>query len=131
MRVGVRSDDRVCRVGYPGLAKAAPAYGLTEKELEARLGEFNPVERVGVLAKAGVPALLIHRDQHQVVPLKVNSAEFVARYRAAGAGGKVKLIVAKGQGHNYWEGVFRCQELVDFAIARAWAGKEAKGQGKD
>jgi hypothetical protein len=40
----------------------------------------------------------------------------------------VKLIVAKGQGHNFWEGFFRCQELVDFAIARAKAGKEAKGK---
>src|SRR5262245_62979291 len=44
---------------YPGVAKAAPAYGLT-KGLEARLAELNPVERVGALAKARVPALLIH-----------------------------------------------------------------------
>src|SRR6185369_12371798 len=41
---------------YPGLAKAAPAYGLTAKELESRLGDLNPIERVGVLAKARVPA---------------------------------------------------------------------------
>jgi 6-phosphogluconolactonase len=114
---------------YPGLAKAAPAYGLTTKELEARLGEFNPVERVATLAKAGVPAFLIHGDEDKVVPLKENSAEFAARYKAEGAGGLVKLIVAKGQGHNYWEGFFRCQELIDFAIARARAGKEAKGKG--
>ena len=109
---------------YPGLAKAAPAYGLTAKDLEARLGEFNPVERVGVLAKARVPALLIHGDEDKVVPLKENSAEFAARYKAEGAEGAVKLIVAKGQGHNYWEGFFRCQELVDFAVARAKAGQD-------
>ena len=72
---------------YPGLAKAAPAYGLTAKELEARLGEFNPIERVGVLAKVRVPVLLIHGDEDRVVPLKENSAEFVARYRAPGAEG--------------------------------------------
>ena len=36
---------------YPGLDKAAPAYGLTPEELEARLGELNPIERVGVLAE--------------------------------------------------------------------------------
>src|SRR5207248_5521823 len=41
---------------YPGLAKAAAAYGLTPKQLEARLGARNPIERVVVLAKAGPPA---------------------------------------------------------------------------
>lgn len=116
---------------YPGLAKAAPAYGLTAKELETRLGELNPIERIGVLAKARVPALLIHGDEDKVVPLKENSAEFVVRYKAEGAEGLVKLIVAKGQGHNYWEGFFRCQELIDFTIAQARAGKETKGKGKE
>jgi hypothetical protein len=43
----------------------------------------------------------------------------------------VKLVVAKGQGHNYWEGFFRCQELIDFTIAQARAGKEVKGTGKE
>lgn len=107
---------------YPGLAQAAPAYKLTPQELEARLAEHNPIESVAALAKAKVPALFIHGDEDKVVPLKENSAEFVARYKAAGAGDAVTLIVAKGQGHNYWEGFFRCQELVDFAIARAREG---------
>jgi 6-phosphogluconolactonase len=115
---------------YPGLAKAAPAYGLTAKELEARLCHHNPIERVGLLAKSRVPALLIHGDEDKVVPLKENSAEFAARYKAEGAERLVKLIVAKGQGHNYWEGFFRCQELIDFTIEQARAGKEAKGKGK-
>jgi 6-phosphogluconolactonase len=116
---------------YPGLKKAAPAYDLTAKELEARLSEFNPIERVGILAKARVPALLIHGDGDKVVPLKENSAEFVTRYKAERAEDAVKLIVATGQGHNYWEGFFRCQDLIDFTIAQARAGKEAKTSGKD
>lgn len=116
---------------YPGLARSAPAYGLTTKELESRLATLNPIERVGHLATAKVPALLIHGDEDKTVPLKENSAEFVARYKGEGAEGIVKLIVAKGQGHNYWEGFFRCQELVDFAIARARAGKQPKTEGKD
>jgi dipeptidyl aminopeptidase/acylaminoacyl peptidase len=115
---------------YPGLAKAAPAYGLTAGELDARLGEHNPIEQVGLLVKARVPALLIHGDEDKVVPLKENSAAFAARYEAAGAGGLVRLIVARGQGHNYWEGFFRCRELVDFTIARARAGKEVTAKGK-
>ena len=109
---------------YPGLEKAAPAYGLTPAQLEARLEEFNPIARVGVLAERRVPTFLIHGDQDTVVPLGANSAEFVARYKAAGAADAVTLIVAKGQGHNYWEGFFRCKELIEFAIERARAGME-------
>jgi pimeloyl-ACP methyl ester carboxylesterase len=107
---------------YPGLDKAAPAFGLTAEQLKARLAEFNPIDRVGVLASRHIPVLIIHGDIDKVVPLKENSAELLTRYKAAGAGDDVSLIVAKGQGHNFWEGFFRCQPLVDFAIARARAG---------
>lgn len=109
---------------YPKLTNAAPAYQLTPGELEAQLAEHNPIERVGVLAKAKVPVLFVHGDQDTVVPLKENSAEFAARYRAAGAEDLVSLLVIEGQGHNFWEGFFRCQELIDFAIARARAGAQ-------
>jgi dipeptidyl aminopeptidase/acylaminoacyl peptidase len=107
---------------YPGLAIAAPAYGLTPDELQARQVEHNPIERVAILAQAKIPAFFIHGDVDDVVPLKQNSAEFVARYKAAGAEDAVTLIVAEGQGHSFWEGFFRCQELIDFAIARAQEG---------
>ena len=107
---------------YPGLAKAAPAFGMTPEQLDEALETLNPIERVGVLAELRVPALFIHGDIDEVVPLAENSAAFVDRYRSAGAGDAVTLIVAEGQGHNYWEGFFRCRELVDFAIARARAG---------
>ena len=109
---------------FPGLDKAAPAYDLTVGQLKARLAELNPIERVGVLAQRRIPALFIHGDDDKVVPLKENSAEFVARYQAAGAADSVTLIVAKGQGHNYWEGFFHCRELVDFAIRRARTGEK-------
>ncbi len=107
---------------YPTLDKVAPAYNLTLAQLKAQLAELNPSERIGVLARDRVPAFLIHGDDDKVVPLKENSAEFVAKYRAAGAGQSVTLIVAPGQGHNFWEGFFRCRPLVDFAIDRAYAG---------
>lgn len=107
---------------YPGIAKAAAAYELTPEQLTAQVKELNPIERIDALAKAKIPAFLIHGDEDKVVPLKENSAEFVARYEAAGVKDSVKLVVAKGQGHNFWEGFFQSQELVDFAIARAKAG---------
>ena len=75
-----------------------------------------------MLAKAKVPVALIHGDVDKVVPLKENSAELVRRYQAEGAGDLVKLIVLEGQGHNMFEGFFRSQPLVDFAIAKAKEG---------
>jgi hypothetical protein len=32
-----------------------------------------------------------------------------------------RLVTPKG--HSFWEGFFRCQELVDFLIARAKGGR--------
>ena len=107
---------------YPGLDNAAPAYGMSAKELGERLAENNPIERVASLAKARVPVFIIHGDVDTVVPLKENSAELLRRYKAEGAEASVKLVVAENQGHNFWEGFFRCQELVDFAIERAREG---------
>ncbi len=91
--------------------------------LKEKLEELNPINRIDVLARSKVPAFLIHGDEDKVVPLKENSAAFVERYRKAGKADAVTLIVAKGQGHNFWEGFFRCQSLVDFVIARAKAAK--------
>ncbi len=110
---------------YPGVAKAAPAYGLKADELEARLSENNPIERVSLLAKPKVPVFIIHGDDDKIVPIKENSAELAARYEAAGAKDAVTLLVAKGQGHSFWEGFFRCPELIEFAIARARSGAAA------
>lgn len=107
---------------YPSIARAAGAYGMTAAELEAKASELNPIERVPILAKAKIPVFIIHGDDDKVVPLKENSQTFVEHYKAAGAEDKAQLVVAKGQGHNFWVGFFQCQELVDFAIARAKDG---------
>lgn len=107
---------------YPGAANAAGAYGLSAEELLARVAELSPVERIDVAAKAGVPVCIIHGDVDTVVPLEPNSGRVKARYEEAGRGDLVRLIVAPGQGHNYWEGFFRCEELADFLVERARAG---------
>jgi len=109
---------------YPGIDKAAPAYGLSPEDLAARASELCPIERIDVAAKAGVPFWIIHGDGDGKVPLEPNSARLKSRYDAVGRGDLVTLVVAKGQGHSMWEGFFRCQELVDFLIARAKAGGE-------
>jgi len=104
---------------YPGVAKAAPAYGLSPEQLEARATDLCPIERIDVAARAGVPFCIIHGDDDKVVPLGPNSAELKKRYEAAGRGDLVTLNVAQGQGHSFWEGFFHCQPLVDFLIDRA------------
>ena len=107
---------------YPKIENAAPAYGITPDELTKRNSELNPIERIDVLAKAKIPVTIIHGDEDVVVPLKDNSQELQLRYERAGEGALVNLIVVKGQGHNFWEGFFKEQQLVDFAIKQARLG---------
>ena len=115
---GIAGIYPVCNLAsYPGLKRAAGAYGMTAEELKAKLAEHNPVDRLAPLAKAKVPILHIHGDRDRTVPLEANSALIGKRYAALG--GPVKIDVIKGQGHNMWKGWFQSQELTDFMIARA------------
>jgi hypothetical protein len=104
---------------YPGLDKACGAYGLTAAELGAGLVRYNPMERLGSLARAKVPIFHIHGDVDVTVPLEKNSGELARRYRALG--GRMELVVPAGQGHNMWPGFFECKELVEFVIQHARA----------
>ena len=107
---------------YPGAEGAAGAYGLTPADLLAKVDELCPVEKIDVAARAGIPVCIIHGDIDVVVPLEPNSGRLKARYEALGKGDLVELIVAEGQGHNFWEGFFHCQKLVDFLIEKASEG---------
>jgi pimeloyl-ACP methyl ester carboxylesterase len=108
----------VCNLtSYPGLAKAAPAYGYDEAQLADQLVLHNPVERLEPLARAAVPILHLHGDQDEIVPLAENSAALADRYRRHG--GAMRIIIIEGQGHDYWPGWFQSRELVDFIIAHA------------
>ena len=108
----------VCNLtSYPGLDKAAPAYGLETAGLQAQLAQHNPVDRLEALARARVPFFAIHGDVDKVVPLELNSGLMKTRYDALG--GAMQLIVPPGQGHNMWPGFFQCQELVDFVRTHA------------
>lgn len=113
---------------YPGLTKAAVAYGLSPEQLTAQAADLCPIERIDVAARAEVPFCIVHGDDDKVVPLGPNSAELKKRYEAAGKGDLVTLIVAPGQGHSFWEGFFHCQPLVDFLIARAKGQPVASGE---
>jgi pimeloyl-ACP methyl ester carboxylesterase len=108
----------VCDIAsYPGVAEAASAYAMQPKELQARLAEHNPIDRLAPLAKAGVPLFAIHGDHDTLVPLAANSAMLKTRYTALG--GPMQVLVEPGQGHSMWPGFFQCEQLVDFVKTHA------------
>lgn len=109
---------------YPGLEKAAPSYELSVDELTAQLDKQNPIARIEPLIKARTPIFIIHGDVDELVPIEPNSAALAEKFKAAGAGDCVTLLVNKGQGHNFDESFFKCQELVDFAIKQAREGAQ-------
>jgi pimeloyl-ACP methyl ester carboxylesterase len=110
---------------YPGIEKAAAAYALSTADLDNQSATLNPISSVHRLAKAKLPIFIIHGDQDQVVPLAENSAAVAKIYAENDAAAQINLEVVRGQGHNYWEGFFRSQSLVDFVIKQAKAGTTA------
>ncbi len=111
----------VCNVAsYPGVAKAAGAFELSADDLQTRLAELNPIDRLENLAKARVPLFAIHGDVDTVVPLEANSGLMKERYEKLG--GAMQLIVPRGQGHNMWNGFFECAELVQFVKVHSGVG---------
>jgi pimeloyl-ACP methyl ester carboxylesterase len=99
---------------YPGLTRAAPAYGMTADQLRASLDRHNPVERLKPLAEIKVPILHLHGDEDKIVPLDLNSGELVRRYTALG--GAADLHVVRGKGHEEVDEFFRSRRLVDFFV---------------
>ena len=129
----IRNTDKVAGIAgiypvfdlttYPGMKRAAPAYKMSEKDLAAAIKQHNPIEKVGTLAKAKIPVFIIHGDVDKVVPIKQNSARVVKIYKNTPRAERlVKLEVVEGQGHNFFEGFFTSQKLVDFTIEHAKAG---------
>ena len=102
---------------YPGLAKAAGAYGIPPEELAASLREHNPIDNLRPLAGAGIPLLILHGDGDALVPLAANSAVAAQRYRALG--GAVTLVVVRGKGHEEVPEFFESSALLDFLLEQA------------
>ena len=104
---------------WPGLAKVVEfpeptlGYGLTLDELTRRAAEFNPIDNLAPLAKAGVKIFHIHGDKDTLVPTKENSEELVERYRKLG--GDARLEIVPGLGHGGKE-FYQSQSLVGFLI---------------
>ncbi|QEF98478.1 Arylsulfatase [Stieleria maiorica] len=128
-RFAIERPERVAAIGgiypvldytsYPGVERAAPVYGVTPEALEQRQQELNPAKNLNVVAEAGIPVYVIHGTEDRVVPIERNSAVLESAYKSAGNEAAITLERVDGQGHNFWEGFFRSQKLVDFVIDAA------------
>ena len=110
---------------YPGLANviAGPTkglgYGLSLKELERRAGEFNPIDNLAPLAKAGVKILHLHGDKDTLVPTDANSTELARRYHELGGDAQIVLLPGLGptkRGHDGPE-LYQSATLLKFLLA--------------
>jgi hypothetical protein len=109
---------------YPGLPNvvALPTkglgYGLSLEELKRRAGEFNPIDNLAPLAKAGVKILHIHGSEDTLVPTGANSTELARRYHALGGAAEIVLVpglpVAK-RGHDGPE-LYKSTPLLTFLL---------------
>lgn len=109
-----RHPDCVDRIGgicpatdfrtWPGLPNVVNfpekglGYDLSLDDLTKRQAEFNPVDNLAPLAKAGVKILHIHGDKDELVPMEANSTELARRYQALG--GSAEIVVVPGLGHG-------------------------------
>ena len=57
---------------------------MTVQEMEERLEQNNPIERLASLASSQVRILHVHGDSDDIVPLEQNSGMLINRYRALG-----------------------------------------------
>jgi len=89
-------------------------YNLTLEQLTARQAEFNPIENLAPLAKAGVKILHIHGDKDDLIPMSANSTELASRYQALG--GSAEVVVIPGLGHG-GQVLYESRPLLKFLLA--------------
>src|SRR6202051_708049 len=97
-------------------------YGLSLKELERRAGEFNPIDNLAPLAKAGAKILPLHGEKDTLVPTSPNSTELARRYRELGGEAEIVLLKdlgasrANSRGHDGPE-LYDSARLLKFLLA--------------
>jgi pimeloyl-ACP methyl ester carboxylesterase len=76
--------------------------------------EFNPIDNLAPLAKAGVKILHIHGDADKLVPMDANSTELARRYRELG--GSAEIVVLPGLGHG-GKALYESEPFLTFLLA--------------
>jgi pimeloyl-ACP methyl ester carboxylesterase len=110
---------------YPGLANVVTVptkgldYGLSLEEIERRASEFNPIDNLAPLAKAGVKILQIHGDQDTLIPTAANCTELARRYHDLQGVAEIVLLPGLGptkRGHDGPE-LYTSAPLLRFLLA--------------
>jgi len=94
-------------------------YGLPLQELERRAREFNPIDNLAPLAKAGVKILHLHGDHDTLVPTSANSIELARRYHELGGNAEIVLLPGLGptkRGHDGPE-LYQSLPMLRFLLA--------------
>jgi pimeloyl-ACP methyl ester carboxylesterase len=97
-------------------------YGLSLEELGRRKKEFNPIDNLAPLARAGVKVLHLHGDHDVLVPTNANSIELARRYRELGGEAEIVLLKdlgaerANSRGHDGQE-LYESPALLTFLLA--------------
>lgn len=110
---------------WPGRSKDTPggaklwkefrdSYGLTEEE--AQNFKDSPINHIDVVAKAGIPILLISGDADESVPLPDNGAILKKRYDELG--GVCEIIIKPG-GKHHPHSLVDPTPIVDFITKHA------------
>lgn len=89
-------------------------YGLTEQSLASFRG--NPLDRIPLVAKAGVPIISVCGDADESVPFPENTAILEKRYRELG--GTIEVILKPGVGHHP-HSLKDPAPIVDFLVKHA------------
>jgi pimeloyl-ACP methyl ester carboxylesterase len=97
-------------------------YGLLLDELNRRASEFNPIDNLAPLAKAGVKVLHLHGDADTLVPTGANSKELARRYSKLGGQAEVVLLKGLGAGRANSRGhdgpeLYESDALLQFLLA--------------
>ena len=82
----------VCNlISYPGLNRAAPAYKMTESELEKNLRLHNPIDKLKPLAEARIPIFHIHGQKTPQSKMEVSFTMLLNLASVAAASDKEHL----------------------------------------
>lgn len=92
-------------------------YVMTEEQLLAKLGDFNPSNNLAGLAKNKVPMFAVHGDKDGPVPYDDNTKLLKDKYEQLGGTFSVKII--PGGRHEVSPAFFECRELIDFILKHA------------
>ena len=113
---------------YPGLSNVASVsakdlgYDLPLVELEQRAGEFNPIDNLAPLAKAGVKIMQLHGDHDTLVSTEANATELGDRYHKLNGNAEIVLLEGLGseratsRGHDGPE-LYNSAKLIEFLLA--------------